>query len=91
MKGFVGSDADKKKHRRATEMDFRKKLQAAILVLQEREARHEMGFEMVELDGELAVTVLDATGESIGLMMADDAISRADSGDETAFFIDREC
>lgn len=91
LKGFADSNADEKKRRRSTEMDFRKKLLAAIDVLQEREARHSLAFELVELDGELTVSIASASGERIGLMAAEDAVNRAESGDETAFFVDYEC
>ena len=91
FKGFTEVDGKDKRRRKTTEMNFRKKLLEAIAVLQKREARHGLAFEPVELDGALAVAMVDADGEQIGLMTAEEAVVRAETGSETAFFIDREC
>ncbi|AMO56399.1 hypothetical protein [Endozoicomonas montiporae] len=91
LKGYADSDAEKKRQRRTTETDFRKRLSEAIGVLQAREARHSLDFDLVELDGELAVSIANAAGERIGLMPAEEAVDRAETGDETAFFVNREC
>ena len=91
VKGFSNSRDDEKKHRRPAETDFRKKLVEAIGVLREREAKHALQFELAEYDGELVVSIISQSGEPLGLMSAEDALNRAVTGDETAFFINKEC
>ena len=91
IQGYPEPRLGERKQRRSAEVDFRKRLQDAIALLQEREAKHDLAFDLVELNGDLAVSITDATGESVGVMTGDHAIARAASGDDSAFFIDEEC